>query len=154
MTMKKKIAVAVVALVVIIAGIFVFQQNRTTSIETLEDGQIGVETTVSRECDLQTFQFICSAVFEVKQEDTGTFYIDSVKSPFIQRKKAPSDYTFSPADTNEDPEVICMEKGQTYVVQRWIQVKKAGSDVKKILVAAQFTVSPETGELSVEDYSA
>lgn len=93
-------------------------------------------------------------MFEVKQEDTGTYYINSVKAPFIQRKKAPDDYTFSPADSNEDPEVICMEKGKTYVVQRWIQVKKAGSDVKKILVAAQFTVSPETGKLSAEDYVA
>ena len=150
--MTKKMMIAVLALAVAIVGVVLIRQNQTTSIETMEDGRVGVETTVSRECDLQKFQFICSAVFDVKQEENGTYYIDDVKAPFIQRKKAPADYTCAPADTQEDPRVICVEEGQSYVVKRWIQVKKAGSDVQTIPVAAQFTVSPETGELSVADY--
>lgn len=150
--MTKKRMIAAIALAAVIVGAVFIRQNQTTSIETMEDGRVGVETTVSRECDLQKFQFTCSAVFEVKQETDGTYYIDDVKAPFIQRKKAPADYTCAPADTQEDPRVICVEEGQSYVVKRWIQVKKAGSDVQTIPIAAQFTVSPETGEMRVTDY--
>lgn len=145
----KRVCIIALAIVCIVSVATVaYKLHAPTRIEKLEDGRVGVETTVTSTVDLKTFTFTCSAVFQVEKDaGDGAYYIESVTSEFLERKRVPNEYTFVPQG---DIEVICEKEGKSYLVQRTLQVKRSGNPVSVITVGARFTIDNETGLLSAE----
>lgn len=152
--MRKNLRIILFATVIIIGvvGVVVIYttQNRT-EIQRLEDGNLGVETIIEETVDLEKFTFTCSAVFQVKQKEDGTFFIEKITSEFLERKRVPNVYTFSP---KEEIETICENEGRSYLIQQTLHVKKSGTPVKDITVGARFNLDMKTGEMSAEQVPA
>lgn len=110
-----------------------------------DDGVVSIAPAVKFELDRTDFTVDCDTIIQEAQDpDTGKYVIQEVKTNGFLSAKGTSHYMFIPA---EEPKISQQEDG-SYLIEQDVNLNKDNDAMAVLSFAAEFTLDPETGEIT------
>lgn len=110
-----------------------------------DDGVVSIAPAVKFELDLTDFTVDCDTIIQEAQDpDTGEYVIQEVQTYGFLSAKGTSHYMFIPA---EEPQISQQEDG-SYLIEQDVNLNKDNDAMAVLSFAAEFTLDPETGEIT------
>ncbi len=110
-----------------------------------DDGVVSIAPAVEINLDLTDFTVDCDTTFQEAQDpDTGKYVIQEVQTDGFASAKGTSHHMFVPA---EEPMISQQEDGG-YLIEQNVKLNKDNDTIAMLSFAAEFTLDPETGEIT------
>ena len=111
---------------------------------TEADGIIHIQTEVETTLDLEGFAFSCSTEFQVEEDNTtGEYTIREIRATGFTTTKGEPNYVFLPIE----PIKTTKQGDGCYLIEQTLQMYKNNKEVAQLLLAVQFEIAGETGEI-------